>query len=66
MARFGELVKEKRTEKSYSQNRLAKILKISQSYMNQIEHGVRNPNFELLNRICRLLEIELPWEEPET
>ena len=65
MAKFGELVKEKRAEKQYSQNKMAKMLNISHSYMNQIENGVRNPNFHLLCKICKLLEIPLPWEGPE-
>lgn len=65
MAKFGELVKEKRTEKQYSQNKMAKMLNISHSYMNQIENGVRNPNFDLLCKICKLLEISIPWEGPE-
>lgn len=65
MTRFHVLVKEKRIQKDLSQNKLAKMLGISHSYMNQIENGVRNPNFDLLNRICKLLDISLPWEEPE-
>ena len=65
MATFGELVKEKRIQKELSQNKLAKMLNISHSYMNQIENGVRNPNFELLCKICKQLEISIPWEGPE-
>lgn len=65
MATFGEIIKEKRIEQGLSQNKLSKTLGISQSYMNQIENGVRNPNFELLCKICKLLEISIPWEGPE-
>lgn len=61
---FREYIREKRVKKGYSQNQMAKMLNISQSYMNQIEGGARNPNFELLHKICNLLEIKLPWEAP--
>lgn len=53
------LIKTKREEKGMSQNQLAKVLGISQPYMNQIEKGTRNPTLPILIRICELLEIQM-------
>lgn len=52
-------MKKKRIEKGYSQNQLAKMLHISQSFMNQIESGVRNPRVPLMMQICEVLDISL-------
>lgn len=53
------LIRQKRQEKGISQNQLAKLVGISQPYMNQIETGVRNPTLPVLMRICEILEISL-------
>ena len=45
---YRELIRKKREEKGISQNHLAKLLGISQPYMNQIETGRRNPTLPLL------------------
>lgn len=56
---YKKLIRDKREEKGMSQNQLAKMLGISQPYMNQIESGARNPTLPLLIKICDILEIPM-------
>ena len=56
---YKELIRQKRQEKGISQNQLAKLVGISQPYMNQIETGVRNPTLPTLIKICEILELPL-------
>lgn len=63
MVEFHELMKRKRTEKGLSQYKLARLLEVDQSTINHIEQGRRNPSFELLLKICQVLEIPLFGEE---
>lgn len=65
MSDYKVLMKQKRMEKGLSQNKLAKILGISQAYMNQIETGARNPTLPTLIKICEILEISLFGEAKE-
>ena len=50
-------------EKGLSQNKLARLLDVDQSAINHIEQGRRNPSFELLLKICEVLDISLFGEE---
>ena len=59
------LIRQKRQEKGISQNQLAKLVGISQPYMNQIETGVRNPTLPTLMKICEILDISLFGKEDE-
>lgn len=59
MEDYKALIKQKREEMGISQNKLAKMLGISQPYMNQIESGARNPTLPLMIKICEVLEIPL-------
>ena len=59
MSDYKALIRQKRQEKGISQNQLAKLVGISQPYMNQIETGVRNPTLPVLMKICEILEISL-------
>ncbi|MBM6925084.1 helix-turn-helix domain-containing protein [Pseudoflavonifractor phocaeensis] len=63
MKDYKELIRERRQEKGISQNQLAKMVGISQPYMNQIETGVRNPTLPTLMKICEILEISLFGQE---
>ena len=56
---YREMIKQRRQEKGISQNQLAKLVGISQPYMNQIETGVRNPTLPTLLKICEILELSL-------
>lgn len=63
MVQFHELMKKKRVEKGLSQYSLAKLIGVDQSTINHIEQGRRNPSFELLLKLCEVLEIPLFGEE---
>ena len=62
---YRELIRKKREEKGIGQNQLAKLLGISQPYMNQIETGSRNPTLPLLMKICDILEIPMFGENTQ-
>ena len=65
MRDYKALIRQKRQEKVISQNQLAKLVGISQPYMNQIETGVRNPTLPTLMKICEILDISLFGKEDE-
>ena len=65
MRDYKALIRQKRQEKGISQNQLAKLVGISQPYMNQIETGVRNPTQPTLMKICEILDICLFGKEDE-
>ena len=65
MRDYKALFRQKRQEKGISQNQLAKLVGISQPYMNQIETGVRNPTLPTLMKICEILDISLFGKEDE-
>ena len=65
MRDYKALIRQKRQEKGISQNQLAKLVGISQPYMNQIETGVRNPPLPTLMKICEILDISLFGKEDE-
>ena len=49
--KFGSALKEVRKMKKISQGELAKKLEISQTYLSLLEKNVKQPSFELLERI---------------
>lgn len=59
MKEFHVLMREKRVEKGFSQYDLAKLIGIQQPSVNHIEMGRRKPSFDVLVRICEVLEIPL-------
>jgi transcriptional regulator with XRE-family HTH domain len=52
-------IRQVRTERGYSQERLAHEAGIDRSHMSRIERDRANPQFETLLKICDLLEISL-------
>lgn len=46
-----------------SQNQLAKMIGISQPFVNEIESGRKTPSLEVFFEICKALEIELFIDE---
>ena len=54
-----ERIKELRTAKKYSVNKLANMAGISQSYLREVELGNKNPTVETLSYVCDALEISL-------
>jgi len=56
---FREIIKKKRIEKGLSQNKLAKLVGITQPFINEIESGRKNPSVEILIKICKELDIRM-------
>lgn len=53
------LLKEKRTEKGYSLEKLSSLTGISKSHLNYIEKNEKEPTLSVAIRICQVLDIEL-------
>jgi transcriptional regulator with XRE-family HTH domain len=57
---LAQSVKLRRKELGLSQEKLADMAEIDRTYASQIERGVANPSLEVLYRVARSLEIDLP------
>ena len=55
----GERIKFFRCQKGISTNKLANMSGISQSYLRDIELGLKNPTVEIIYLICQALEISM-------
>lgn len=54
----GEIIKQKRTEKGYSQAKLGDIVGVSGAYIQQLEKGTKkNPSLETITAIANALDI---------
>ena len=56
---YRTLIREKRKEKGLSQERLAKLVQVSQPFIAEIESGRKKPSVYVLMRICAVLDISL-------
>ena len=56
---YRTLIREKRKEKGLSQERLAKLVQVSQPFVAEIESGRKKPSVDVLMRICAVLDISL-------
>ena len=54
---FGLFIKEKRTEKHYSQKEMAELLFVTEGAVSKWERGVSYPDITLISDICRVLDI---------
>ena len=67
---FSKIIKEKRMKLNITQKDMADLLYISRSKYNKLENGLREPDFELLQRILKQLNIslddEMKKEKPKT
>ncbi len=52
MVNYRDIIKRKRIELGLSQNELAKLVGITQPFMNEIESGRKKPSIEVLFKIC--------------
>lgn len=57
--KFGEKVKELRTDKNFSQEELAFRANISPSYMSAIERGITDTTISTAKRIAKALETNI-------
>lgn len=53
------VIRNKRELLGLSQYKLAKMVGITQSFMNEIESGRKSPSIEVFFRICEALEIRV-------
>ena len=56
---YRTLIREKRKEKGLSQERLAKLVQVSQPFIAEIGSGRKKPSVDVLMRICAVLDISL-------
>ena len=56
---YRTLIREKRKEKGLSQERLAKLVQVSQPFIAEIESGRKKPSVDVLMRICAVLDLSL-------
>ena len=56
---FGLKIKELRKQKSYTQEKLAKLSSINKSYISDIENGKRKVSLEIMNKLAKAFEIKL-------
>ena len=56
---YRQVIKNKRESLGLSQYKLAKIVGITQSFINEIESGRKSPSIEVFFRICEALEIKV-------
>ena len=56
---YRTLIREKRKEQGLSQERLAKLVQVSQPFIAEIESGRKKPSVDVLMRICAVLDISL-------
>lgn len=61
MATFNERLKALRTEKGWSQQRLADELEISKSSVNMYERGEREPSFETMEAIADIFNVDMDY-----
>ncbi len=59
MEDYRRVIRNKREKIGWSQYKLAKVIGITQSFMNEIESGKKSPSIEVFFRICEALEIKV-------
>lgn len=59
MAKFNEMLRYLRLRAGYSQQDLADILKISKSTIGMYEQGRRKPDFETLEKIADIFNVDM-------
>jgi len=57
------VIRNAREKKGLTQYKLAKMVGITQSFMNEIESGKKSPSIEVFFRICEALDIKVFPEE---
>ena len=57
------IIRNAREKRGLSQYKLAKMVGITQSFMNEIESGKKSPSIEVFFRICPALDIKVFPEE---
>lgn len=58
---LGERISDKRKEKGFSQEALANQVGVTSSFISQIEKGLRNPSYGLLQKISLALDVPVEY-----
>lgn len=56
--KFGKSLQKARKTRGLTQEELAEKLDISRSYMGHLEQGLKNPSFELLQKLAKHLKVK--------
>ena len=64
MEDYRAILKRNREKQGLSQNKLAKRLVVTQTFISEIERGRKNPSLEQFFRICKELQIKVFPDEP--
>ena len=64
MEDYRAILKRNREKQGLSQNKLAKRLGVTQTFISEIERGRKNPSLEQFCRICKELQIKVFPDEP--
>lgn len=64
MEDYRAILKRNREKQGLSQNKLAKQLGVTQTFISEIERGRKNPSLEQFFRICKELQIKVFPDEP--
>ena len=59
MEDYRAILKRNREKQGLSQNKLAKRLGVTQTFISEIERGRKNPSLEQCFRICKELQIKV-------
>lgn len=59
MGNIGEKIKKKRIEKNLKQYELAKLAKMSNTFLSDIETGRSAPSIKTLKKIAKVLELDI-------
>ena len=65
MEDYRAILKRNREKQGLSQNKLAKRLGVTQTFISEIERGRKNPSLEQFFAICSVLDVKLFPEEEE-
>lgn len=57
--KLGNILKEQRKNKGWSQEQLSFAAKVDRSYISEIENGQRNPSLQTLNKLAKALEVKI-------
>ena len=64
MEDYRAILKRNREKQGLSQNKLAKRLGVTQTFISEIERGRKNPSLDQFFRICKELKIKVFPDEP--
>ena len=57
--RFGKRLKELREDKNFTQDELASIVNVHQTYIGKLETGKSNPSLLLIYKLTKALDVTL-------